>query len=313
MRWWATSGLFALAAALSPVYAGKPSAQIPSESASADTPAIAVLHRDGLLYPLVVWIHSDWTYLPWPERDASDNRASDLPPLPVSVAAIPHEWFKPLARLPMTWRAQLVNDSSRTVRLRTPAAWQTASSESFAIATDFRERRAETLLGVNDAVGTNAGIAVVGAVRVLPVRHLSGRSREWRDIVARHLNAFDRAQRLPWAGGHPRTRTALRRWLLRSIADLWKVERPEGAYFYFEVRDEKGAFEGRVETLSGRAPRVIHIQPASMFDGDLAEGFEVIGAVRYHGITRLVVESSGDDWQDYKLVDPYAPLTWRRF
>lgn len=163
---------------------------------------------------------------------------------------------------------------------------------------------------------------MTGDVELLPVQHLSRSAPEWRSIVGRHAAAFDRAQRMPWSPGRVRSLAALQRWLLNNEVDLWRVTMTDRDYFYFEVTDAgtsngpcpaAQAFEGRIEVARQKRSRVLHVQPVMTKCGDLTEIIELVGAVSYRGTIRFVIKSSGDDWQDYKVVDPHVSLTWRQF
>jgi hypothetical protein len=202
------------------------------------------------------------------------------------------------------------------LHLRAPAIWESGAVDSIAVGVDYKAA------GLDGQMLFDAGIAVSGDVMMLSVRRLSRAAPEWRAIIEHHIADFDRAQRMPWAPGRTRSRAALRRWLLQSEVDLWKVTDSTGAFFYFEVTDAtllKGpcpaaqALEGRIEAPLGGPSRVIHIQPVAMSCGDMNEGIEVIGAVKYHGTTRLVILSGGEGGTGYKIVDPKVLLTWRLF
>ena len=168
----------------------------------------------------------------------------------------------------------------------------------------------------------DAGIAVSGDVTALPVHRLSRSAPEWHSIVDAHLNEFEGAQRLsPRLGALPGT--ALRDWLLRGDVALWKVSRPSGDYFYFEVIDDLTkatkscppvtALEGRVDAPSHGPSRLVDVHTVNTSCRDFTEFIEVIGAVTAQGTTRLVIKSSGDDWEEYKIVEPNTSHTWRQF
>ena len=291
----------------------------PQATASQDTTApsvVGIFSTNGLLLPLAVWSGSDWSSLPWPMRQTLGSDDQKLPPIPGTVATIPQAWVRPLDSFPTSWRAHLLNAGIRTLGLNSPTGWENAAVESIAIGVDYKG--ADT----DSQCNFDAGIAVTGDVTTLSVRHLTHTAPEWHSIVDQHLVAFDRAQRMPWASGRTRSRAAFRRWLLQSEVDLWKVTDSNGAFFYFEVTDGallKGpcpaaqALEGRIEAPTRGPSSVIHIQPVTMSCGDMNEGIEVIGAVTYHGTTRLVIRSGGEGGMGYQVVDPKVPLTWRQF
>jgi len=287
---------------------------VTAQSSSTAAPVIGVVSTHGLLRPIAAWSGTGWVRLEWPLRESLDAEA--LPPVPADIASIPRNWFAPLDSLPADWRLQLPDGGQQSVRITRPVQSDVFAG-SIAIESTYRDPKLDP---VSD---DDAGIAVAGAaVTTLAVSHLSKSSSEWRSIVEHHLDAFQRAQALPWGGGRIRAAAALRQWLLRSDVQLWRISRDDGAYFYFDVTDgpmltgscpHAQSFEGRIDVPAHGPARVLNVQPVNMTCGDMNEGLELVGAVVVRGVTRFVIKSSGDDWQSYKLVDPETPLTWRVF
>ena len=142
-------------------------------------PVVAVVLTDGKLLPLAARSSSDWQMMPWPRHEFQE--AQPAPPVPANAAAIPKNWFTPLAALPSTWRLQPLNGKPTTIHAVSPTRWQIASFDAVGFATDYVDPDPN-----RRSFDFNAGIAVYGDVDALPTRELDEGSPEWAHLVARH-------------------------------------------------------------------------------------------------------------------------------
>ena len=288
------------------------------QPSSVESPVVAIVARSGLLLPLATFRDSTWTYLPWPSRQL--GAPLEEFPLPVrrSLADIPSAWFQPLSALPRAWSHQAIGGSARDVTIGVPMRMEGVLTESVGL----------TVRPWNDHGNDtdDAGIAVAGKARPLPVRHLYSNSREWQMVVDSLTPAFLTAEAR--SRGRQTRRplpslTVLKRQLRKAEVTLAEV-RVDAAlsYWHFETfvirpadrRDSdsgcSGPFavhHGLLEHRAGARLRVRWLRAAEFSCGSLTEGGTVVGAVRVGNRIWVVAKWSGDDWADYHLVDPLGP------
>jgi hypothetical protein len=293
----------------------------PASSAqpAAGPPVVAIVLTDGKLLPLAAAAGGEWRLLPWPRHDVTEPQAP--PPVPASVAAIPKEWFAPLASLPSTWRLQEINGKRSAIHAVAPTRWQVATFDAVGLSTDYVDPDPD-----QRSADFNAGIAVSGEVDTLPVDELDESSAEWAHLVARHAKAFLGADRAAAKRRGVRLKgrtTATETKALRAgDVSLYRVRLdPKHTYQYFEVAvtgpSDPGVprpacatpsteYYGLIEQR-GRTETVKWLSTAGPGCESRAAAMDVVGAVRDGNGVRLVVEYSGGDRQSFAVVDPAAP------
>jgi hypothetical protein len=287
----------------------------PARLAAPDPPVVGIVSQSGKLLPLAFFEAGKWKYLPWPDHD--DVIESGQPPaVPDRLANIPRDWLEPLTSVPASWQLMLLNQSRRDVRLESPAAWVDAGFTSVGLTIAGFAR---TWNGGEDMEG---GIAVTGNATAVLVSALDASSKEWRNIVERHVDAFQAAERarakhVPGAVVIP-TQRVLMTELLHGEVRLAVIDvSPALTYIYFDTflqRPTRPADRAlncdttasHVGLLDRRSGRLTHVKWLSggVDSCGLSTGLAVIGAVKVEDQLRVVVKWGGDDWVQYALVDP---------
>jgi hypothetical protein len=288
------------------------------QPAPTNAPVVAIMLTNGRLLPLATLSNGEWTLFPWPQHDREDNPS---PRMPAHLDTIPQDWFSPLAVLPTTWRMQPVNGQSQFVRTGRPTMWSIAAFDTIGLETDYVDADPD-----HRESDFNAGIAVDGDLETLPVRQFQESASEWAALVRRHAPAFFDAERADARRQHERFKgrsvAATAKELRSAEVSLYRVDLGHGdAYAYFEaiVRRPGDAeskrfgcptqsveYHGLLERRRGREV-MKWIAGAALDCGTLTEVMQVLGGVRVGGRVFLVVEYSGDDWQDFAVVDPAGP------
>lgn len=290
------------------------------QPAAAAVPVVGVVLTDGKLLPLAtIRPGGDWQLLPWPRH--GEREAQPAPPVPSTTAAIPREWFAPLAALPSTWRMQPINGARTAIHATVPTRWQVATFDAIGLATDYVDPDPN-----ERSFDFNAGIAVAGEIETLAVGELDEASPEWAHLVARHVKAFLTADRneAKQRGAHLKGRTTANttKDLRAGDVSLYRVEvEPKHAFEYFEVTVPRppapGApgppcqtptveYRGMIE-LHGRTEVVRWLSSSGVVCGATGVVMEVVGGVRGTGGVRLVVEYSDDRAQSFALINPLLP------
>jgi hypothetical protein len=279
-------------------------------------PVVAVVLTDGKLLPLAARPSGDWQLLPWPRHGIQESQPAL--PVPANAAAIPKNWFTPLAALPSTWRLQPLNGKSTTIHAVSPTRWQIATFDAIGLTTDYLDPDPQ-----KRSFDFNAGIAVAGDVDTLPVQELDEASPEWSRLVARHGKSFAGADRADARrrGLHFKGRSAatIANELRSADVSLYRIEIDSKHWFeYFEAvvprPHDAGTqglkcpaptveYHGLIEQ-HGRTQTVRWLSSGGLTCDDTTEATEVIGALHGAEGVRFVVEYGGEDRQSFAVVNP---------
>ena len=206
--------------------------------------ALAVLRRDGLLFPFASFDRDSWR-VTWP---IGLGRYLERP---VTREAVPKDWWG--TRSPDQWRAHLTTGDDVFLELTTPTVFQTFCSPRLGIRTTYRSSQALPLVRVEPF--PKDGLAISGGVPLDPIETLTPASPEWPAMAVALIEKFNRVEdetisRVRTVAGwrHPIPAAARRKFPVRleswyrspSGEPGWTVSYVEAVRQYPPGPDDKG-------------------------------------------------------------------------
>jgi hypothetical protein len=143
---------------------------------------LAVLRRDGIMFPFASFRGSTWT-APWPGGLRNVE-------LPINLESIPERWWG--GWRPESWQAWLSDGTSRDLRAAAPAQFRVHCAQRLGVRTDYRPSEAVPILPSEPF--PKDGLAVTAGVRVEPIEIVRPSDREWSALAVVLLEQFDRAE-----------------------------------------------------------------------------------------------------------------------
>lgn len=143
---------------------------------------VAVLRRDGLMFPFATFTDNRWQ-VTWPLNMTAL-------PVPVTLDAIPRRWWGP--RPPAVWRAHLSGGEVRELDLTTPVLSRTFCSRRLWLATNYRSSLQLPPRPVDPF--PKDGLVVGGDVPIEPIETVDRASAEWSALAAKLLDPFNRVE-----------------------------------------------------------------------------------------------------------------------
>jgi hypothetical protein len=147
----------------------------------ADKGVLAVLRRDGILFPFAAFHGTAWS-APWP------GGLKDVE-LPVNLASIPERWWG--GSRPDSWRAWLMDGTSREIRALTLAQFRVHCAMRLGVRTDYRPQDELPILPAEPF--PKDGLAVSAGIRLEPIEIVKP-SSEWTTLAVDLLEHFDRVE-----------------------------------------------------------------------------------------------------------------------
>ena len=154
----------------------------PKAEAPTDRGVLAVLRRDGIIFPFAAFRGSVWS-APWPGglRDVE---------LPINLASIPERWWG--GWRPESWRVWLADGTNREIQAVAPAQFRVHCAIRLGVRTDYRP--ADSLPVLPAEPFPKDGLAVTSAVAVEPVEMVKRSSQEWPTLAVDLLEEFNRVE-----------------------------------------------------------------------------------------------------------------------
>jgi hypothetical protein len=151
--------------------------------------ALAVLRRDGVLFPFASFNRDTWR-VTWPVMLRPSLE------IPVTTSAIPKGWWG--TRSPEQWRAYLMNGDEMFLGLDQPVTFPSYCGRSLGVRTTYRST--EPLPPVRVDPFPKDGLAVSGGVPVEPIETVSSTSAEWPALAVSLIDDFNRVEEQTIAG-----------------------------------------------------------------------------------------------------------------
>ena len=145
--------------------------------------ALAVLRRDGILFPFASFNRDVWR-VTWPVRMGEVE-------IPTSAGAIPKEWWG--TRYPNQWRAYLSDGDDAYLELREPTTFRSFCGSLLGVRTNYQSR--EPLPPVPVDPFPKDGLAISGGVPLEPIETVSPESAEWGPMAVSLTEDFDEAEK----------------------------------------------------------------------------------------------------------------------
>jgi hypothetical protein len=145
--------------------------------------ALAVLRRDGVLFPFASFSRDSWR-VTWPI-----NLGPSLE-IPATQDAIPNGWWG--TRSPDQWRAHLTSGDEMLLELKGPAVFQSFCGQRLGVRTTYRS--GQPLPPVRVDPFPKDGLAISGGVPLEPIESVSRTSPEWPTMAASLLKDFNRVE-----------------------------------------------------------------------------------------------------------------------
>ena len=149
---------------------------------AAERGALAILRRDGILFPFASFNRDSWR-ITWPIGLGTLEQ-------PVTIRAVPEGWWG--TRTPELWRAFLPSGEIRALELRAPVLYLTFCSRLLGLRTDYSS--AFALPPVPADPFPKDAVAVSGYARIEPIESVPETSAEWKPLETALQDAFDRAE-----------------------------------------------------------------------------------------------------------------------
>jgi len=146
------------------------------------TGALAILRRDGLMFPFASFERDSWR-VTWP----ISLHAIELP---VSIDSIPERWWG--TRTPDQWRAYLLNGQTVALQARVPIVFRSFCGRRLGVRTSYKS--AQPPPAVPAGPFPKDGVAVSGNVPIEPIEHVDRTSGEWTALAVSLLKDFNRVE-----------------------------------------------------------------------------------------------------------------------
>jgi hypothetical protein len=236
--------------------------------------ALAVLRRDGLLFPFASFDRDSWR-VTWPV-----NLGPHLD-IPATEDSIPKGWWG--TRSPDQWRAHLTSGDEVFLELKAPEVFHSFCGPRLGIRTTYRSGQPIPPVRVDPF--PKDGLAISGGVPLEPIESVSGTSAEWPVMAGSLVKEFNRVEeetikkvreRTGWRHAIPKDKRValpirLESWYRSPSGDPgWTVSYVEAVRQYPPGPDDKGC--GLETLVSGW----LHHR-----GGTLMEGTELRGKLTY--------------------------------
>jgi hypothetical protein len=165
--------------ALGPALQDRSTAPPPPREAT-ERGALAVLRRDGIMFPFASFERDSWK-LTWPIE-------THLPRVPLALDDVPSKWWG--TRTPELWHAYLFSGEMRPIKMRAPVMYPIFCSRRIGLQTTYEPSVPPPLRMGNDPFPKD-GVVVSGYARIAPIEALSPSSAEWKPFEAALVDAFD--------------------------------------------------------------------------------------------------------------------------
>jgi hypothetical protein len=146
------------------------------------TGALAILRRDGVMFPFASFERNRWR-VTWP----ISLQAIELP---VSIDAIPERWWG--TPTPDKWRAHLLNGETVALQPRVPIIFRSFCGRRLGLRTSYKS--AQPPPPVPAGPFPKDGVAVSGNVALEPIEHVDRTSAEWTALAVSLLKDFNRVE-----------------------------------------------------------------------------------------------------------------------
>ncbi|HEY7497980.1 MAG TPA: hypothetical protein VH740_05695 [Vicinamibacterales bacterium] len=182
-----TAGLSLLAICALAASSQQQTAPPPREAA--ERGALAILRRDGIIFPFASFNRDSWR-LTWPVgRDAL---------IPPTIGDVPDSWWG--TRTPELWNAYLYSGEVRPIELRAPVLYRTFCMSKIGLRTTY-----QSALPLPPTPGDpfpKDGIAISGYARLEPIETVPPTSAEWKPLETSLAAELDRAEAVTLRGVH---------------------------------------------------------------------------------------------------------------
>lgn len=142
--------------------------------------AIAILRRDGLLFPFASFDRDSWR-VTWPVHLASQIE------IPLTRAAIPEKWWG--TRWPDQWRAHLTSGDEMFLKMEDPTVFRGFCGRMLGVRTTYRSKQPIPPMPVNPF--PKDGLAISGGVPLEPIESVNTTSPEWAALPTSLLEEFN--------------------------------------------------------------------------------------------------------------------------
>lgn len=145
--------------------------------------ALAILRRDGLLFPFASFNRDSWRAT-WPISLGPSLE------IPVTRDAIPKDWWG--TRSPDQWRAHLTSGDEVFLEIKAPTVFQSFCGPRLGVQTTYRSD--QPLPPVRVDPFPKDGLAISGGVPLEPIESVSPTSPEWPAMAVSLLKEFNRVE-----------------------------------------------------------------------------------------------------------------------
>jgi len=145
----------------------------------ADRGVIAVLRRDGVMFPFATFRGTTWS-APWP---GGVNNIE----LPINLASIPERWWG--GWRPEAWQAWLTDGTARPIRALEPTQFRVHCGRRIGITTDYKAAEPIPMLPVNPF--PKDGVAATAGTRIESIEIVGRSEEEWGALAIALLEDFD--------------------------------------------------------------------------------------------------------------------------
>jgi len=154
----------------------------PAERTHDGRGALAVLRRDGLLFPFASFNRDTWQIV-WP----LDLTAREIP---ATLESVPNRWWG--TRTPDQWRARLLSGEDQELQLQAPTMFRAFCSKRLGVRTTYRSALPLPPLPVEPF--PKDGLAISGNVPIEPIESVDRASADWGSLAVALLKPFDRVE-----------------------------------------------------------------------------------------------------------------------
>ena len=171
-----------LAVLLSFGAAQAPHAERKQEVPSVDRGVLAVLRRDGIMFPFASFRGTNWT-AQWPGGLRNVE-------LPINLASVPERWWG--GWTPEEWHVWLLNGTNRPLRAIAPAQFRVHCALRLGVRTDYQPPEPAPALPTEPF--PKDGLAVTAGIRVEPIDIVKAADADWGALAIELLDDFNRVE-----------------------------------------------------------------------------------------------------------------------
>ena len=277
----------------------------------ADRGVLAVLRRDGVIFPFASFRGTLWS-APWP----GDLREVEIP---INLQAVPERWWG--GSEPGAWQAWLGDGASRPLQMVGPTQFRVHCAARLGIRTDYKAAEPVPLLPANPF--PKDGLAATAGVKVEPIEIVPQSGEGWGALAVSLLKEFDSVEdvevtAVQMRGGwkHPVPR-AKRRGLPVRIESWYRINLDggvtvsyiEGVRSYPARPEDDGCgletlFSGWVHQRKDRSePKVALSARITYCDRVNATYMLPLGRIRVDNRTYWVAQLSGHESEWYAVAE----------